>query len=115
VASEIPAYEANVRAAWHVLPCSAVIELLAVTLFAANLALNLAPTSGTFAVRSRDIRERFQEVLATKHFDRKDVRAGREHVKARVEFVNYAEEPYASAHRSHHEHSRESANAGEHC
>jgi hypothetical protein len=38
VASEIPAYEANVRIAWHVLPCSAVVELLAVTLFAANLA-----------------------------------------------------------------------------
>jgi hypothetical protein len=41
VASEIPAYEANVRIAWHVLPCSAVIELLAVSLFAANLALTL--------------------------------------------------------------------------
>ena len=41
VASEIPAYEANVRIAWHVLPCSAVIELLAVSLFAANLAVTL--------------------------------------------------------------------------
>ena len=41
VASEIPAYEANVEIAWHVLPCSAVIELVAVTLFAANLALTL--------------------------------------------------------------------------
>jgi uncharacterized protein involved in response to NO len=41
VASEIPAYEANVRIAWDVLPCSAVVELLAVTLFAANLALTL--------------------------------------------------------------------------
>jgi len=41
VASEIPAYEANVRIAWHMLPCSAVIELLAVSLFAANLALTL--------------------------------------------------------------------------
>jgi len=40
-ASEIPAYEANVRLAWHALPCSAVIELLAATLFAANLALTL--------------------------------------------------------------------------
>jgi hypothetical protein len=30
-----------VRIAWHVLPCSAVIELLAVSLFAANLALTL--------------------------------------------------------------------------
>ena len=41
VTSEIPAYEANVRIAWHLLPCSAVIELLAVSLFAANLALTL--------------------------------------------------------------------------
>ncbi|MBZ5673355.1 MAG: NnrS family protein [Acidobacteriia bacterium] len=41
VASEIPAYENNVRVAWHVLPCSGVIELLAVGLFAVNLALTL--------------------------------------------------------------------------
>lgn len=41
VAAEIPAYEANVRLAWHVLPCSAVIELVAVSLFAANLVLTL--------------------------------------------------------------------------
>jgi len=51
------------------------------------------------------IRERFQKVLATKSFDGKDVRAGREHVKAYVEFVHYAEEVYASV----HEHSRKSA------
>jgi hypothetical protein len=41
VAAEIPAYEANVRLPWHVLPCSAVIELVSVSLFAANLALTL--------------------------------------------------------------------------
>jgi uncharacterized protein involved in response to NO len=41
VAAEIPAYEANVQIAWHLLPCSAVIELLTVGLFAANLALTL--------------------------------------------------------------------------
>jgi hypothetical protein len=41
VASEIPAYEANVRVAWHVLPFSAVIELLGVMLFVANLVLTL--------------------------------------------------------------------------
>jgi uncharacterized protein involved in response to NO len=41
VAAEIPAYEANVQIGWHLLPCSAVIELLAVSLFAANLALTL--------------------------------------------------------------------------
>lgn len=37
VGSEIPAYEGYSQIAWHVLPCSAVIELLAVSLFAANL------------------------------------------------------------------------------
>ncbi|HEY7337448.1 MAG TPA: NnrS family protein [Bryobacteraceae bacterium] len=37
VGSEIPAYEGYSKAAWHLLPCSAVIELLAVGLFATNL------------------------------------------------------------------------------
>ena len=60
------------------------------------------------------IRERFQKVLATRNFDKKDVRAGREHVKAYVEFVHYAEEVYASARRSGHEHSQEPASVGEH-
>jgi uncharacterized protein involved in response to NO len=41
VASEVPAYEANLRAAWQVLPVSAVIELTAVTLFAVNLGITL--------------------------------------------------------------------------
>jgi uncharacterized protein involved in response to NO len=41
VAAEIPAYEANVQIGWHLLPCSAVIELVAVSLFAANMALTL--------------------------------------------------------------------------
>ena len=58
------------------------------------------------------IRERFQK--ATKHFDTKDVRAGREHVEAYVEFVHYAEAVYASAHRSDNEHSPESASVGQH-
>ena len=60
------------------------------------------------------IRARFQKVLATKHFDTKDVRAGREHVEAYVEFVHYAEEVYASAHRSDNEHSPESSSVGQH-
>lgn len=42
VSSEIPAYEANWQAAWRALPASAILELIAVTLFAANLALTLA-------------------------------------------------------------------------
>ena len=37
VSSEIPAYEGYSQFAWHVLPCSAVIELIAVTVFAANI------------------------------------------------------------------------------
>ena len=37
VGSEIPAYEGYSQIAWRVLPCSAVIELVAFTLFAANL------------------------------------------------------------------------------
>ena len=42
VASEIPAYEGYSTFAWRVLPCSAVIEMTAVTLFALNLALTMA-------------------------------------------------------------------------
>ena len=56
------------------------------------------------------IREHFQKALATKRFDGKDVRAGREHVKAYVEFVHYAEEIYASV----HEHSQKSASPDQH-
>ena len=41
VASEIPAYEADLRAAWSILPVSAVTELTAVTLFALNLGITL--------------------------------------------------------------------------
>jgi hypothetical protein len=54
VASEIPAYEANLRAAWMVLPASAVIELSAVTVFALNIAITLAlPPPVPAAVRPR--------------------------------------------------------------
>jgi hypothetical protein len=41
IASEIPAYEDNLQAAWRILPASAVTELLAVTLFAVNLGVTL--------------------------------------------------------------------------
>ena len=41
VASEIPAYEANLQAAWRILPVSAITELTAVTLFAVNLGITL--------------------------------------------------------------------------
>ena len=39
VGSEIPAYEGYLHQAWSVLPISAVVELTAVALFAANLVL----------------------------------------------------------------------------
>ncbi len=42
VGSEIPAYEGYSQIAWHVLPCSAVIELVAVSLFAVNLLATFA-------------------------------------------------------------------------
>lgn len=41
VSSEIPAYEGLAQAAWRVLPYSAVVELIAVSLFTLNLALTL--------------------------------------------------------------------------
>jgi hypothetical protein len=41
VASEIPAYEANLWIAWKILPVSAVTELTAVTIFALNLGITL--------------------------------------------------------------------------
>jgi hypothetical protein len=41
VASEVPAYEANLQVAWQILPVSAVTELTAVTLFALNLGITL--------------------------------------------------------------------------
>jgi hypothetical protein len=41
VSSEIPAYEGYSQAAWHLLPCSAILELIAVTFFATNMALTL--------------------------------------------------------------------------
>jgi hypothetical protein len=42
VSAEVPAYEGNSQIAWHVLPCSAIIELLAVTLFALNVLATFA-------------------------------------------------------------------------
>jgi len=41
VSSEIPAYEANFAVAWRILPVSAILELLAVSLFAVNLMVTL--------------------------------------------------------------------------
>jgi hypothetical protein len=54
VGSEIPAYEGYSSAAWHFLPCSAVLELSAVSLFAANLLITFRqpPAHLTGAPRS---------------------------------------------------------------
>jgi hypothetical protein len=50
VASEIPAYEFNLRAAWTILPVSAITELTGVTLFALNLGITLMLPPPTPAV-----------------------------------------------------------------
>jgi hypothetical protein len=41
VASEVPAYEWNLRTGWQILPVSTVTELTAVTLFVLNLGITL--------------------------------------------------------------------------
>jgi len=45
----------------------------------------------------RGIEQRFKDVMAKKKFDRKDVVAGREFVKAYVEFIHYAEGIYQAS------------------
>jgi uncharacterized protein involved in response to NO len=54
VSSEIPAYEGDWTKAWSVLPVSAMVELAAVTLFAANLAVTLLRPPA-HAVHSQDV------------------------------------------------------------
>lgn len=52
VGSEIPAYEANLPAAWSVLPVSAMTELTAVTFFALNMGITLVlPPPQPVAIR----------------------------------------------------------------
>ena len=51
------------------------------------------------------IRERFQKVTAAKKFSAEDVNAGREYVKAYVEFVHYVEGLHESVQGSGDEHS----------
>lgn len=51
VISEIPAYEANLKVAWSVLPVSAITELTAVTLFGLNIAITLLLPPPTVAAR----------------------------------------------------------------
>jgi hypothetical protein len=56
VASEIPAYEGFAQAAWRLLPVSAILELIAVSIFAANLAFTLVFSPS--AVQGGHARER---------------------------------------------------------
>jgi uncharacterized protein involved in response to NO len=53
VASEVPACEANLRAAWRILPVLALTELTAVTLFAINLGITLMLPPPTPAASKR--------------------------------------------------------------
>ena len=53
VASEIPAYEFNLRTPWTILPVSAITELTGVTLFALNLGITLILPPPTPAVLTR--------------------------------------------------------------
>ena len=57
------------------------------------------------------IRERFQKATAAKKFNAEDVKAGREYVKAYVEFVHYVEGLHESVQGSGGEHSE---SAGKH-
>ena len=56
VASEVPAYEGYLAAAWSVLPVSAIVELTAVSLFALNLGVTLVlpPPSRALGLSNRD-------------------------------------------------------------
>ena len=64
VLSEIPAYEANIGAAWALLPVSAIAELTAVTLFALNLAVTLVLPPPVPAVKRQSTLPVLSEVPA---------------------------------------------------
>jgi Family of unknown function (DUF6448) len=49
------------------------------------------------------IRERFDAATARKHYNKDDVEAGREYVKAYVEFIHYVEDLYGSAESAAHD------------
>ena len=54
------------------------------------------------------LRQQFGELMATKTFDPDDVAAGREYVKAYVEFIHFVERLYDSAMKAPHGHFEES-------
>ncbi len=59
------------------------------------------------------VRERFQGFVARKRFAKDDVVAGREYVKAYVEFVHYVEGLHEAAHRGGHDDSHAAQSAGQ--
>jgi Family of unknown function (DUF6448) len=67
-----------------------------------SLATMIADAAG------KGVRERFQGVAARKRFATDDVAAGREYVKAYVEFLHYVEGLHGAVHRDGNEHSHES-------
>jgi len=56
--------------------------------------------------------EHFKHTVAKKNFDKKDIVAGREYVKAYVEFVHYVERIYQAAKNPAHGHYSENEEAG---
>ena len=61
----------------------------------------------TVAIQER-LRQRFGEVMATKTFEPDDVAAGREYIKAYVEFIHFVERLYDSTMKTPHGHFEES-------
>ena len=67
----------------------------------------------TVAIQER-LRHQFGEVMATKTFAPDDVAAGREYVKAYVEFIHFVERLYDSAMKAPHGHFEESEPPSKH-
>ncbi len=58
------------------------------------------------------VHKRFKEVMGKKNFKRENVEAGREYVKAYVEFMHYVEGIYEASEKSAHGQSHEPGKAG---
>ena len=70
--------------------------------------LKLFPAQAHFGIR-----ERFEGAVGRKNYNKDDVEAGREYVKAYVEFIHYVEDLYGSAESSAHD-QRKAENAEAH-
>jgi hypothetical protein len=60
------------------------------------------------------VSERFKEVMAKKDYSPDDVQAGREYIKAYVEFLHYIEGIYKAVTKAGHNHSEETEEAASH-